>query len=285
MKRLIIPLLMIIMLFCSCGDSQGSSSESTAGASSSSQSSSIDSSSEASSTETTTTSETTAATSETTTTTAQAQITVNKDAPTLLYLGHASLRIVTEQGKVIYVDPFAGSAYDAPADLILITHDHGDHTGTYLIKNKNPDCQTITQKEALEGGEHKSFDLGFVKIQAVEAGYNKNHDVKECVGYVLTFANGSTVYISGDTSKTPQMSKLAEMKLDYAFFCCDGEFNMGLEEAAECAKLVGAKHNIPYHNTTDMANDQFDKQKAQQFDAPNKLVVVPGEEITLEHTA
>ena len=278
MKKIMIPIIMVIMLFCGCGDSQSSSSESTAGASSS-----ADSSSQASSAETTTTETTT--TSETTTTTAQTELTVNKDAPTLMYLGHASLRIVTEQGKVIYVDPYAGSAYDAPADLILITHAHGDHSGTWRIKNKNPDCQTITQKEALSGGEYKTFDLGFVKIQAVEAGYNDNHDVKECVGYILTFANGSTVYISGDTSKTPQMSKMAEMKLDYAFFCCDGEFNMGLEEAAECAKLVGAKHNIPYHNTSNEANDQFDKEKAQRFGAPNKLVVNPGEQITLEHAA
>ncbi|MBQ2581934.1 MAG: MBL fold metallo-hydrolase, partial [Ruminococcus sp.] len=76
-----------------------------------------------------------------------------------MYLGHASLRIVTEQGKVIYVDPFAGSAYDAPADLILMTHAHADHTGTWRIKKQNEGCQTITHKEALEGGKHNTFDL------------------------------------------------------------------------------------------------------------------------------
>ena len=201
----------------------------------------------------------------------------------LLYMGQASIRITTAEGKVIYIDPYAGEGYEPAADLILVTHSHYDHNGVDKVKNRNSGCRIITWNEAIADGEHQAFDLGYVKVEAVEAGYNRWHDVSECVGYVLTFANGSTLYVSGDTSKTPQMSQMAEMKLDYAFFCCDGEYNMGLAEAAECAKLVGAKHNIPYHNTMNEANNQFDKEKAEQFGAPNKLVVNPGEEITLEH--
>ena len=45
----------------------------------------------------------------------------------LLYMGQASIRIVTETGKVIYIDPYAGSQYDLAADLILVTHEHSDH--------------------------------------------------------------------------------------------------------------------------------------------------------------
>lgn len=41
---------------------------------------------------------------------------------TLLYQGHGSLRLTTDSGKVIYIDPFAGEGYGAPADLILVTH-------------------------------------------------------------------------------------------------------------------------------------------------------------------
>ena len=29
--------------------------------------------------------------------------------------------------------------------------------------------------------------------------------------------------------------------------CCEGVYNMDLDEASECAELVQAKHNIPYH--------------------------------------
>ena len=57
-------------------------------------------------------------------------------------------------------------------------------------------------------------DLGYVKVEAVEAGYNRNHNVKNCVGLILTFSDGATVYLSGDTSTTPQMKELAARNLD-----------------------------------------------------------------------
>lgn len=203
-------------------------------------------------------------------------------AAKLLYQGHASMRITTAEGKVIYVDPFAGEGYDVPADLILMTHSHYDHTQTDEIAAKNPDCETISWVEALSGGQHQNFDLGYVKVEAVEAGYNKNHDVNECVGFILTFSNGVTLYLSGDTSTTPQMKDLAERNLDYAFFCCDGVYNMDVQEAIECAKTVGAKHNIPYHMIPADKTNCFDQSVAESFDVPGRIIVKPGEELVLE---
>lgn len=200
----------------------------------------------------------------------------------LLYLGQASLRIVTDGGKVIYIDPYAGDAYDLPADLILVTHSHFDHSQTDKVEYRNEGCQIITQKEAVLNGEHQIFDLGYVMVEAVEAGYNPLHDVNECVGYVLTFSNGKSVYVTGDTSATEQMPLLAEKEIDYAFFCCDGVYNMGLEEAAEFAEMVGAKHNIPYHMTTTTAGRPFDRELAEQFDVENRLIIEDGEEIMVE---
>ena len=198
----------------------------------------------------------------------------------LLYMGHASLRIVTAEGKVIYIDPFAGEEYDLAADLVLVTHDHFDHNAVEKVENRNPDCRVITWAEALEGGEHRTFELGFVTVEAVEAGYNQNHNVTECVGYILTLADGVTVYVSGDTSRTEQMPELAEKEIDYAFYCCDGVYNMDLDEAAECANLVGAKHNIPYH-TAPPKETTFDRERAEAFAAENKMIVAEGEEIEL----
>ena len=198
-------------------------------------------------------------------------------APELFYFGHASMCIVTEDEKVIYIDPYANGDYSRAADLILVTHDHFDHNQTEKVSNRNDDCEIITQDEALQNGEHKTFEFSFVTVEAVEAGNNPNHDITECVGYVLTFNNGSTLYVSGDTSTTDQMSELSARQIDYAFFCCDGVYNMDIDEAAECAETVGAKHNIPYHNDTSHTGEMFDRELADKFNAPNKMIVYPGD--------
>lgn len=87
--------------------------------------------------------------------------------------------------------------------------------------------------------------------------------------------------MTGDTSTTEQMPLLAEKNIDYTFFCCDGIYNMGLGEAAECAEMVGAKHNIPYHMTAE-EGIVFDMELAEKFEAPNRLIVEAGEEIIIE---
>ena len=200
----------------------------------------------------------------------------------LKYMGQGTVRIITEDSKVIYVDPFAGDDYSMPADLILQTHDHFDHSALHKVANRNKDCRIITEKEALVNGEHKTFDLPFVKVVSVEAGYNRNHDVNKCVGYVLEFKNGVKVYLTGDTSKTKQMEEMSNMNIDYAFYCTDGKFNMGNDEAAECARLVNAKHNIPYHNDTNDDGVRFSRKLAEEWAAPNKMIVDVNSEIVLK---
>ena len=39
--------------------------------------------------------------------------------PKLLYQGHGSFRLTADDGRVIYVDPYAGEGYDAPNKLII----------------------------------------------------------------------------------------------------------------------------------------------------------------------
>jgi L-ascorbate metabolism protein UlaG (beta-lactamase superfamily) len=192
----------------------------------------------------------------------------------LFFQGHGSLRLTTDDGRVVYIDPYKGKGYDLPADIILVTHNHTDHNKIKRCVQKL-DCRIITNEEALAGGNHNSFDINGILIQAVEAS-NKNHDPKLCVGYIVTI-DGVKLYASGDTSKTQQMESFAVMELDYALFPGDGLFNMGLEEAAECARIVGAKHNILIH----LKPGESYRKKGEKWDAPNKLIMEQGEEIEL----
>ena len=193
----------------------------------------------------------------------------------LLYQGHGSFRLTSGDGKVTYIDPYAGSGYDAPADMILVTHQHEDHNQLKLV-TKKPGCEVITEAEALSGGKHNKFTVNGMEIEAVEAS-NKNHPADQCVGYIVT-VDGLKLYFCGDTSKTEQMAGFAERKLDYAFLCCDGYYNMGLEEAAECAKLIGAKHNVPVHMKP---GELFDMELAEKFTAPGRLIMEAGKETVL----
>lgn len=194
----------------------------------------------------------------------------------LYYQGHGSYRLTTDDGRVVYLDPYVGDGYDKPADVVLITHQHSDHNRLELVARK-PGCRVVSNKEALEGGVHNTFDLGGgLTAEAVEA-CNPLHSPEECVGFILGL-DGLKIYCSGDTSKTAQMATFAARWLDYAIFCGDGKYNMGPEEAAECARLVGAGHNLIIHVSP---GNLFDRSVAEKWDAPNKLIVEPGEEITL----
>ena len=207
---------------------------------------------------------------------------------TLLYQGHGSYRITADDGTCIYVDPFAGGGYDVPADLILVTHEHFDHTATDLMPHA-PGCECIRAADIHpEPGTYLELESHGIALAAVQA-ENGNHPVDECVGFIVRL-DGLSVYASGDTSTTDDMRSgtLAAMQLDYALLPGDGVYNMDIEEASEAAALVNARHTIPVHlmpvHGPNSATDPaclFSAEKAERFRAPGKLVLHPGESIEL----
>lgn len=206
---------------------------------------------------------------------------------TMLYQGHGSYRFVLNDGTVVYVDPFAGDGYDLPADLILSTHEHFDHTGFDKMPHA-PGCTIIRAKDALPapGDYVESFESHGVMITPFEA-YNANHSIDECVGYLLDF-DGVRFYVSGDTSTTNDMESglLKDLSIDYAVFPCDGFYNMDRTEASHCAALVGARHSIPVHmvpmDNPEDPTQLFDRTRAEEFQADGRIILEPGEELVLE---
>jgi len=201
---------------------------------------------------------------------------------TLLFQGHGSLRLTTDAGHTIYIDPFMSPAgkdsketYDVPADLVLVTHQHFDHTavdkmphaaGCVIWQNMDAHPSRATYLT-------KAFLGGEVTVEAVEA-YNRNHPKDECVGYVVR-VDGLTLYFAGDTSTTSQMGTMSSMNIDYAFLPGDGIYNMDVDEAADCARVIGAKHAVPIHLHP---MSPYGEAEAKRFakQAPNASLIRPG---------
>lgn len=184
--------------------------------------------------------------------------------PIYMYcIKHGSLRM-NIGGKWLYVDPVSKGAQPVTdysvmpkADVILITHEHGDHLdagaiedltkeGTVLIANPGSQ-QKLGKGDAMANGDSRS--VAGIGIKAVPA-YNSSADKQNFHpkgrdnGYVLT-VDGFSIYIAGDTEDIPEMKELK--KIDVAFLPCNLPYTMTPEQLANAAKSFGPKVLFPYH--------------------------------------
>jgi L-ascorbate metabolism protein UlaG (beta-lactamase superfamily) len=177
---------------------------------------------------------------------------------------HASF-VMTVPGMVIYADPVGGaSAYEGhPApDLILITHEHGDHydvpTLTALVGEQtqlvtNPAVFDMLPEElkakATSIGNGESHTVGDLRIEAIPA-YNTTegrlhyHPQGRDNGYVLTVA-GRRVYIAGDTEDIPEMRALSGIHI--AFVPMNLPFTMDIDQASSAVVEFKPAVVYPYH--------------------------------------
>lgn len=179
----------------------------------------------------------------------------------ITFIGHGTISFQWD-GKMIHVDPWARlSDYTEfpPADLILITHEHGDHLDTDLLGRIVSKETTVIITKAcaerfngtvLNNGE--KLDVGDIHVEAVPAynithkrsNGNPYHPKGRGNGYVLTFAD-TRVYVAGDTENIPEMADLKN--IDVAFLPMNLPYTMSPEMAADAAKMVKPKILYPYH--------------------------------------
>jgi L-ascorbate metabolism protein UlaG (beta-lactamase superfamily) len=180
----------------------------------------------------------------------------------IAFLGHGTLMLKFD-GKIIHVDPFSRVAdyRKLPkADVVFITHHHGDHldlkalklirTGKTLIVLTEKCAEKVEGGVVLKNGETKT--VGGIDVEAVPA-YNLAHKREngevfhpkgEGNGYVLTFG-GKRVYIAGDTENTPEMKALKD--IDVAFLPMNLPYTMTPEMVADAAAAFKPKMLYPYH--------------------------------------
>jgi L-ascorbate metabolism protein UlaG (beta-lactamase superfamily) len=184
----------------------------------------------------------------------------------IIFIGHGSL-ILEIKGLIIHLDPYSdpnGKQVDyallPKADIILITHEHGDHLDQKAISQVMTNSTQIVYTKAcerqLKGGlVMKNGDKQTVKNIPIEAipAYNLVHKREngqpfhpktEGNGYVLTFGD-FRVYIAGDTENIPEMGNLKDINI--AFLPMNLPYTMTPEMAAKAALSFKPRILYPYH--------------------------------------
>lgn len=228
-------------------------------------------------------------------------------AAEITWLGHAAFEIVSPGGTRLLVDPWLVENPKAPPEwkklerfathkpnVILVTHAHGDHaddvpaiakisgapvigTGEHLRSMKISDEQQLSMNV---GGETK---VGDVTIFAVPAMHSAEPGGRP-LGYVMRFADGRTIYQTGDTGIFGDMALIEELyHPDTILLTCGGSrWNISPQVAAlAIKKYFHPKLIIPMHFGTEpsMASEA---DVLAAFKGDKRIrVLTPGQSFTL----
>lgn len=188
------------------------------------------------------------------------------------WLGHSAFRLSNK--KVVYIDPFQIKAA-APADIILITHEHYDHCNLDDVKKiLKPNTVIVTTAAAQDKLRSvnaqfllivpgKAYSIDGVKVEAVPA-FNVNKfrspgvpfhpEQDHKVGFIITM-EGVRIYHAGDTDMIPGLQTYVK-NIDIAFVPVSGTYVMTAEEAAKAVNLIKPKIAMPMHYGAIVGNER-----------------------------
>jgi L-ascorbate metabolism protein UlaG (beta-lactamase superfamily) len=177
---------------------------------------------------------------------------------------HASL-VLKWGDTVIFADPVGDASLYAgqpSPDIILVTHEHGDHFSTSTLTALMASATVLIAPQSVFDQlpaalkEHaKVMKNGDViseeglSIQAIPA-YNirqealQYHPKGRDNGYVLE-GGDTRVYIAGDTEGIPEMRALKD--IDIAFIPMNLPYTMSVEDAADAVLAFKPAKVYPYH--------------------------------------
>lgn len=178
-------------------------------------------------------------------------------------LYHASL-VISWNGKIIYSDPDDDATYESryagmpQGDLILVTHEHGDHYSTAKLTalRKAGGVIIVPQKvyNRLDFANYRpnaivlqygqTTNVQGMIVQAVPGYDNSNHVYTNNNCYVLTLG-GKRIFLSGDTSDVPEIRALTD--IDVAFLAMNLPFTMNWLSATNVIRQMRPKVVYPYH--------------------------------------
>ena len=228
------------------------------------------------------------------------------DVP-VTWLGHASFRVDSPEGKRIYVDPFLNGNPKCPeseleperVDVIALTHGHGDHVGDTVALGKkfSPEIVALLElngwlgKQGLDvpdmgpnkGGTVEAGGVKFTLVNAFHSNASEDGEyLGESNGLVLTFSNGTTIYFAGDTCVFSDMQLIGRIySPDVAVLPIGGYFTMDPREAGVALELLGVKRCIPCHYGTFPVLTGTPDELRQHAPGVEVIALEPGETATV----
>jgi L-ascorbate metabolism protein UlaG (beta-lactamase superfamily) len=173
-------------------------------------------------------------------------------------INHAAF-VLRWQDKMIYNDPGnTASRFNGlqKADLILISHSHGDHFNTGVIDSvRNATAPILVPQDvynrlttpqkavAVVLGYGASANILGITVEAVPA-TNSNHQPGLGNGYIMNIGD-KRIYASGDTGNIPPLRVLPN--IDVAFVAMNLPFTMDATAAADLVRAMRPKVVYPYH--------------------------------------
>ncbi len=218
------------------------------------------------------------------------------------FLGHAAFHI-SGAGADVLVDPFltgnpkaAATADEVPADVILLTHGHGDHLGDTVAIAKRTGAHVVAIVELADelrgaGLENVSdpnyggtvtFDWGWVKlVPAWHTAVSPSGSVHAPAGLLISY-DGHLIYHLGDTCLFSDMKLIAQRgdKVDLALVPIGGHYTMDRYDAVTAVGLINPQQVIPIHYNTFPpveADAEAFKQDVQNAGFSEVVIVEPGE--------
>ena len=215
----------------------------------------------------------------------------------ITFLGHSAVRIAGT--KIVFLDPFLTGNPSASlkaadihaADIIGVTHDHGDHLGDAFMIAKRTGAEIVAIHELAndatdQGLKAVGFNIGGtvevrgVRFHMVSALHSAAKGVP--AGLVVEM-DGKCIYHAGDTGLTYDMKLVGEFfQPDLAFLPIGDWFTMGPASAAKAVEFCRARKVVPIHyGTFPVLSGDPEVFKACVGTAAEVIILTPGEKMVL----
>jgi L-ascorbate metabolism protein UlaG (beta-lactamase superfamily) len=226
----------------------------------------------------------------------------------LTWHGHAAFHLATS-GLDILIDPWfdgnpsSRTSHEAleKVDLVLVTHDHGDHVGQAVEICQRTGAQLLAIVETCAKLKSQGLPsdqvvngismniggtIGFHSLQVTMVQAEHSSESGLAVGYILSLEDGTCLYHAGDTGIFSTMEIYGRLfSIDLAMLPIGGVFTMDPKQAAMACAMLDCKQVVPMHwgsfPVLEQNSDNFARQLSLHAPKTRLNSLKPGQSLIL----